>query len=137
MPRANCVVVVDDERAIVDLVCEVLTDEGFIALSATDGPSALTLIAAYPPSLLLVDMRMPEMSGAELIGQLRADGLVSFPIVMMTGSPEEALVAELGISAVLPKPFELEELVSCVAQFVERPLGGQQPLKYRTAPEKP
>ena len=137
MLGANCVLVVDDECAIVDFVCEVLTDEGYTALSATDGLSALALIAAHPPTLLLVDLRMPGMSGAGLIARLHADGLVGFPIVMMTGSPEEARMAELGISAVLPKPFEIEELLSCVAQYVPRPGGERLRLKHRTNPPKP
>ena len=122
MQRANYVLVVDDESAIVDFVCDVLTDEGYIAISATDGPSALTMIAAQAPALLLTDLWMPGMDGRELIAQLHAAGLARFPIVVMTGSPDERLLTEPGISAVLAKPFELDELLACVAQYVSRPL---------------
>jgi two-component system KDP operon response regulator KdpE len=121
MPPVNCVLVIADDRATVDFLCEALTDEGYIALSATDGASALALIAKHPPALLLVDLWMPEMSGAELIAQLHATGLACFPIVVMSGSPDEPLLADLGISDVLAKPFELDDLLACVARSVPRP----------------
>ena len=86
MPPVSYVLVVDDDHATVDFLCEALTDEGYIALSASDGPSALRLIAAQAPALLVVDLWMPEMSGVELIARLHDGGLACFPIVVISGS---------------------------------------------------
>jgi CheY-like chemotaxis protein len=65
------VLVVDDERAIVQLIDRVLRDAGYITVVASSGPEALDVAADEAPDLLLTDLRMPEMNGDELARRLR------------------------------------------------------------------
>ena len=74
MQSTRTILVIDDDAALADLVVEVLTDEGYIADAVSDGLAALAMIARQPPALIVLDMRMPDMSGAELIAYLCGAG---------------------------------------------------------------
>jgi CheY-like chemotaxis protein len=115
--------VVDNDAPIADLVVEVLTDEGYVVLSALSGEEALTTIEAHEPALLLLDMRMPTMSGAEVIERLTTAGHTNLPIIVMTAAPKDAapLLAHKDIDSVVIKPFAIDELLACVAQYVQSP----------------
>ncbi len=119
MQRTGSILVVDNDAAIVEMILDVLTEEGYVAYSAANGARALASIARYPPALLLLNLWMPGMSGAELIVQLRAAGLLTMPIVLVTAAPEEAAPLLVPGSIVcLAKPFGLDDLLACVARYV-------------------
>jgi DNA-binding response OmpR family regulator len=120
MQSTRTILVIDDDAALADLVVEVLTDEGYIAYTVPDGTAALATIARQPPALIVLDVRMPDMSGAELIAHLRATGLAAMPIVLLTASPQDAAPLLMsGAIECLTKPFDIEDLVACVARFVK------------------
>jgi CheY-like chemotaxis protein len=120
MQSTGAILVIDDDGAIADLVVEVLTDEGYIAYAALDGAGALVTIVQHPPALLLLDMRMPGMSGAELIAHLPGAGLAAMPMVLMTAAPQDAAPLLVpGAIECLVKPFDLDNLLACVARFVQ------------------
>ena len=113
------VVVVDDEPHIVEVVCDVLTDEGIQATSCPHGRHALTCIRKKEPRVLLLDVQMPDVDGISLFLQLRADPATStLPVIFITANAHmldarlpdyRALGAE-----VLPKPFDLDALINVV-----------------------
>ncbi|MDP2877757.1 MAG: response regulator, partial [Holophaga sp.] len=121
-PTAGCgtVLVVDDEPALLELAVEILQSAGIPVLSASGGREALSKVAAHRDeiSLLLLDMAMPDLSGAEVIRALR----VSDPgirIILSSGYAEEDLRKTLqpgDIVAFLPKPYRLASLVELVRQ---------------------
>jgi two-component system KDP operon response regulator KdpE len=120
MQSTGPILVIDDDAAIADLVVEVLTDQGYIAYQALNGIGALEAIARHPPALILLDMRMPGMTGAELIAHLRGAGLAAMPMVLMTAAPQDAVPLLVpGAIECLAKPFDLDDLLACVVRFVQ------------------
>jgi CheY-like chemotaxis protein len=128
--------VVDDDAPIADLVVEVLTDAGYPVLSALSGEEALTTIKAHKPALLLLDMRMPIMGGAEVIERLITAGYTHLPIIAMTAAPKDAaqLLAQEDIASVIIKPFNIDEMLACVAQYVQPSHTERPVLLVKTVP---
>src|SRR5690242_17983858 len=114
MQRTGSVLVVDDQRDIVDLIVDVLRDEGYTVHGLTDGAAALAAIEEQPPALILLDMFMPQMTGIELWRYLQSHNLADIPVVLMTASPSAAenLLAQ-GATDYLAKPFDLDQLIAC------------------------
>jgi DNA-binding response OmpR family regulator len=119
LQRTGSILVVDNDAAIVEMIVDVLTEEGYVAYSARDGTHALAAIVRHPPALLLLNLWMPGMSGAELIAQLRAVSLLTMPIVLVTAAPGEATPLLVpGSITCLAKPFNLDDLLAHVARYV-------------------
>lgn len=119
MQQTGSVLVVDDQIDIVELVVDFLKDEGFSAVGATDGLTALSMIQENPPSLLLLDMFMPDMNGIQLWQHLQEQQYYNLPIVLMTASPN--IAADLlppQAAYYLAKPFDLNQLLECVNQHL-------------------
>jgi CheY-like chemotaxis protein len=128
MPRTGSILVVDNEPTIVDLLVEILTDEGYVAYSAPNGADALASIARHPPGLILLDMQMSDMSAAELIAQVRVSGLATLPIVLLsTVSLHATPLLVPGHIECLDKPFDLDDLLACVARYVQPAQAVNQP----------
>lgn len=119
MHRTGDILVVDDEIHIVDLIAEVLSEEGYNVRQAHDGASAMLQVSAGLPALILLDLSMPGMVGTTLLERLRADGMSNVPVVIMTAGSytTEVLVAQ-GATDYLAKPFELDDLLACVSRYV-------------------
>jgi two-component system, OmpR family, KDP operon response regulator KdpE len=117
---ASQVLIVDDDPAIVEVMQMILTAEGYSVLTATNGQEALHSITTDGPGLVLLDLNMPVMSGWELIDQLRHSE-ISIPVVLVTAGQlarEEA--TRLNVAGHLSKPFDLEDLLAIVDQFVAK-----------------
>jgi CheY-like chemotaxis protein len=115
------VLVVDDDRDIRDVMVMILDLEGYRAVGASDGMDALDQIRTRGrPDVVLLDLRMPHMNGAELAAALRGDPqLAPAPIVILSGDTNAPEVADaLGAQGMLKKPIELRELIATVRQFV-------------------
>jgi CheY-like chemotaxis protein len=120
MQPTGSILVVDSETTISDLILEVLTDEGYVAYSAPDGRGALAAIASHAPALMLLDLDIPDMSGAALIAQVRLAGLATMPIVLMSTSPDTAApLLVLQPIECLAKPFDLGDLLARVARYMQ------------------
>jgi DNA-binding NtrC family response regulator len=115
------VLVVDDKELMRDSVAATLERAGFTIVTATDGPAALDLVAKSRPDCVVTDMRMPKMTGIELVERVRRidDEL---PVLVMTafGTIDTAVRAmREGAFDYLTKPFEGDELVIAVKRALE------------------
>src|SRR5262249_16835501 len=109
---------VDDDNSIRQVVSIFLTDEGYEVRSAGDGKAALDILAAdFTPDLILLDLRMPVMDGAEFVKIYRAKPGPHAPVIASVPAvhAEEAR-SEIGAAALVEKPFDLEDLLVALDQ---------------------
>ena len=111
MGAAN-ILVVDDHAEIAESVREILEGEGYRVTVAGDGEQALALFPRVSPRLVLLDLRLPKMCGNELLVRFR-DADASSAVVALTGSTE----VPSDVSAVLRKPFDIDELLEIARRF--------------------
>ena len=119
------ILIVEDDRAVARGLEYALTREGFGVLWARDGQSALDLTFHEKPDLILLDIRLPDMSGFDVCRQLRAAGQRQ-PILMLTARDEEVdkvLGLELGADDYIVKPYSLREVISRVRAQLRRAYG--------------
>jgi two-component system, OmpR family, response regulator ResD len=115
------ILVVDDERSIREVLAQYLKAAGFAVIEAADGAAALTLAAASPPDLVVLDLMLPGIDGMEVCRRLRAEGTI--PILMLTArTEEEDKLAGFGIGAddYVTKPFSPREVVVRVQALLRR-----------------
>jgi two-component system, NtrC family, response regulator HydG len=120
----NLVLIVDDKEMMRDSVGQTLARAGFEVASASDGAAALEWCRSRRPDVLITDMRMPGMSGLELIEQVRRLD-EDLPVLVMTafGTIDTAVRAmKVGAFDYLTKPFEGDELVIAVKRAIEHGL---------------
>ncbi|ATW28046.1 response regulator transcription factor [Candidatus Formimonas warabiya] len=121
------ILVVDDEEKIVEVVKSYLEHNGYTVYPAFSGKEALILFEKEAPSLLVLDLMLPDISGEEICRMLRKKSRV--PIIMLTAKVEEEDVLKgLGIGAddYVTKPFSPRELVARVAALLRRT--GEEPV---------
>jgi CheY-like chemotaxis protein len=117
--KEKCVLVVDDDPDICDTMETVLDFHGYRVVTARSGPEALDkLRRGADPCLILLDLMMPGMSGAELHGELRRDAkLAAIPVVIISASGSVASkAAALGVEG-LAKPVDLDQLLETIKRF--------------------
>lgn len=109
--------IVDDNRAFGENLAEILGDAGAEASVAESGPDALELARAAKFDALVTDMRMPVMSGARLVHEIRRvdPGLPAVVVTAYTGEDDLLAAREEGLLAVLPKPAPIEHLTKLLA----------------------
>lgn len=115
---AGRILIVDDDPYICEAVELILTGAGYTVSSVNSGKSAIESIRGLMPSLILLDVRMPGISGLETLTSLRRAG-VSIPILMMTADNSPATMQEvmfLGGSGYVLKPFDADDLIVRVGQ---------------------
>src|SRR5260370_16498802 len=109
------ILIIEDDRDIVELVRYNLANEGFQVSSALDGSIGLSTLKKTPPDLLLLDLMLPKLSGLEICREIRRDdSLNRLPILMLTARGEEAdpvVGLEMGADDYVPKPFSPRELL--------------------------
>jgi DNA-binding response OmpR family regulator len=119
MQSIGDILVIDNEPAIVEFIAEALTDEGYTVRTAIDPEDARATITERHPDLVLLDLHMPGTSGDVLARDFKNDGLADVPIVMMTADAQKARELSMeGIDYCLAKPFDLDELLDCVAKHI-------------------
>ena len=115
------ILIVEDEESLADSVRYNLEREGYVVTVAVDGRRALERFRAEPPSLVILDLMLPEVSGLDLCRTIRAESDV--PIIMVTAKDSEAdkvTGLELGADDYVTKPFSVRELVSRVRALLRR-----------------
>ena len=119
---ATKVLIVDDERAIVEILDFNLKKEGYETLKAYDGKEGLKQAREGRPDLILLDIMLPYMDGFEVCRTLRDEGL-TMPIIMLTAREEETdkvFGLETGADDYITKPFSMRELVARVRSNLRR-----------------
>ncbi len=117
---ARTILVVEDEEALAIGVRDALTHAGFKVSLCHDGTSALELIRASTPDLVVLDLMLPGMSGLDVLGTVRKEGIRTRVLILTALADEEDVVRglELGADDYMKKPFSPREFVARVeAQF--------------------
>ena len=121
-PEKRTVLIVEDERAIVEILKFNLKREGYDTLEALDGESGLELARTADPDLILLDVMLPKMNGFDICAALRAEGRVT-PIIMLTAREEETdkiFGLEAGADDYISKPFSLHEVLARIKAVLRR-----------------
>ena len=114
------VLVVDDNEKNAKLACAVLTAAGMTAISAASGAEALELAARRRFGLVLLDVRLPDIDGPEVLRRLRTDpATADLPVVALTslGPDEAGALLELGFDGYLEKPIDVGTFPADVLAF--------------------
>jgi len=121
------ILVVDDEKSLLDLVKRILTRGGFEVITASDGEEGLAKVYNEAPDLMILDINMPGMNGWEVCGKIRGDPLYKhLPIIMLTvrKKKEDQLKGlDLGGDEYITKPFYPTELLARVKTVLQRASG--------------
>ncbi|MBI5367069.1 MAG: response regulator [Planctomycetes bacterium] len=114
------VLVADDDAEVSELLKNILNAVGASVLAASTGPEALRLALESPPDLVCLDVMMPGMDGCGVLINLRGDERTArVPVLMMSARSEPTLpgiVTGLGASALLAKPFRIDEFIEKARQ---------------------
>ena len=133
---AKKVLIVDDEKAIVDILDYNLRKEDYETVCAYDGPEGLRMAREENPDLMLLDVMLPGMDGFAVCKQLRGEGS-DLPIIMITAREEETdkvFGLENGADDYITKPFSMRELLARVKANMRRSASAA-PAAAETAPE--
>ena len=115
------VLVVEDERGIREALEAAFLDEGYDVRTATHGREALDTLAAWPAELILLDLMLPIMDGWVFLRERQRLGAAPEARVIVVSATREArngTAAELGVAAIIPKPFDLDRLLDTAAQLL-------------------
>ena len=118
------VLIIDDEKDLIELVSYNLEKEGYLVKSAMDGESGLTIALHEHPDIVLIDLMLPGIDGLEVCRALRTDSRTAgIPLIMLTAKSEETdrvLGLELGADDYITKPFSPRELTARIKAVLRR-----------------
>lgn len=124
--------IIDDEEDMIKIATDLLQSEGFTVVASTHPKDGLKKLRNSPPDLLILDIRLPDMDGIQVIREMKADPkLKSIPVIMVSVKSDESDVVlglELGAEDYMAKPFRKRELLARVRLVLRR---------YSTEPEAP
>jgi DNA-binding response OmpR family regulator len=123
------VLIIDDDSALLDVLCMAMEDEGHTCLRASDGKQGMELIRSEQPELVVSDVNMPRLDGFALCKELRARGN-AVPLILLTSRDseiDEALGLDLGADDYVTKPFSTRVLASRIGSLLRRRPGAQTP----------
>lgn len=116
------ILIVDDDPELRETVSILLERERFVPIQAIDGPSGLEKAFSTKPNLVIVDLRLPGLSGIEVCKQLRANR-VTTPIIVLSAAADEVdkvLLLEVGADDYVVKPFGTRELLARIRAVLRR-----------------
>lgn len=131
------ILVVDDEMGIRELLSEILGDEGHVVATAENAQQAREQRAAGTPDLVLLDIWMPDTDGVTLLKEWQRDGLLTMPVIMMSGHATIDTAVEatrIGALNFLEKPIALQKLLKAVQQGLTRTQEPARPPLFQARP---
>ena len=117
----NRILVIDNNKEVLRLVSRIMEDEEFNVMTAANGKSAIDLLESFQPHLVILNIKMPELDGFQVLDFIRERSDV--PIIMLTGIIDKATLYDaitLGVDDFVTKPFYNHELVSRVRAKLRR-----------------
>lgn len=127
------ILVVDDEMGIRELLSEILGDEGHVVATAENAQQARELRSGSIPDLVLLDIWMPDTDGVTLLKEWQRDGLLTMPVIMMSGHATIDTAVEatrIGALNFLEKPIALQKLLKAVQQGLSHSREPVRPVSY-------
>jgi CheY-like chemotaxis protein len=116
------VLVVDDELAITESLCDLLADAGHEAVAAGNGQEGLEAFEKKKPDLVVSDVMMPKLDGRQMVRKIRArPGGRDIPIILMSAARGLAADDGIGHDVFLEKPFDLDEFLEQVTRLTATP----------------
>jgi len=112
------ILVVDDDADVRDMLTRFLKRRGYIVDNAADGREALRALRSHEPDVMLLDIYLPEMSGLDLLNEIKDDHLDTRTIAL-SGIPDDKMIEEtldLGAVAFFAKPFDFPDLTAQIAE---------------------
>lgn len=120
-PARGSILIVDDEAAVAEMLRDIFLSEGYAVDRASNGGDALMLASLSRPDAVVLDMKLPDTTGAAVLARLRElDD--SIPVLMLSGSDDEDLARALlkaGAMEYIRKPFDFDHLTRAVSLAVE------------------
>ena len=129
MAEKQAILIVDDDRELVEGLRAVLERQGFFVMQAHDGHQGKQAIYDRQPDLVILDMMMPRMGGYPVLEHFR-DKPDAPPIIMITaneGSRHKAYAEYLGVVDYIRKPFAMERLLEAVQRGLQPKAAGEEP----------
>ncbi|MBK1989193.1 response regulator [Sphaerospermopsis aphanizomenoides BCCUSP55] len=111
---ARKVVIADDDDDSREMLAFLLEQEGWEVKEARDGKEALETVVVFQPDLLILDNRMPELTGSEVYKQLQLQGINLAVILATAYSYSDELASSLGISHWITKPYDISKLLETI-----------------------
>lgn len=124
MAAAKIILLIDDDRDIVQAMRTVLEGKGYRVLAAFDGNAGLAIAEREAPDLVVVDMMMPKKSGFLVLEKLKSRKAAGPRVIMITaneGSRHKAYAEMLGVDDYLRKPFGMDKLLESVERLCPQP----------------
>ena len=121
MKKHTCIMVVDDEQAILRLLNHTLEPEGYGVVAANNGETALALLEKHKPDLVILDVMMPGLNGFQVLRLMRQRS--SIPVIMLTARREVETARDaltLGADDYVRKPFYTRELLARIRAKLRR-----------------
>lgn len=118
------ILVVDDDETILVTIGDCLELEGYSVVRAANGAEALQEVARQQPGLVLLDMRMPVLDGWGFARAARERGLTLNIVVMSAAADARRWARDIQAQGVMPKPFELDDLMATVERYYGPPHAG-------------
>ncbi len=116
---SRTVLIVEDDRAVRELIETLLAAEGIEVKTARDGLEGLLKLRMHDPAVVVLDIMMPDVGGLRVLDELASEH-ADVPVIVVTGKPEAAEEARkrLGRENVFDKPFEIDDLLNRITQIV-------------------
>jgi DNA-binding NtrC family response regulator len=118
MTELHDILIVDDEGPIVEMLLEILRDEGYSVRDARNANEAFQAVSTRVPDLMLIDVRMPGIDGITFLQNLRSRGHAEMPAILMTADMQIIKQPPIAAADYLAKPFELDRLLNMISRHL-------------------
>jgi len=119
------ILVIEDDQAMADMLERILSKEGYDVMVATSGAEGLEMMRCIRPSVVTLDVMLPEVSGWTVLQEMKNDPvLAEIPVLMLTVTEDPALGFALGAAEYLTKPVDTEKLLRTLGRYTSQSLSG-------------